>query len=912
MSEKTPTYCMACYVGPDPIKVRVEDGEAVGIEPNPDAAEISPSKGRPCVKAWSLLDKLYDPNRVKTPLLRQNPEKERDEDPEWREISWGEALDILGEKLRKIREEKGLTDDNNYPNLALTLGGAGVPEGHFGTLTAFLSSWGGPMDLTLGSGQGISCYHSEHIYQEFWHRAFMAISDLPRTKYMLSFGHNTNASDGTGVWKSAEARERGMKRTQVEPHLSISGATSERWVPIKPKTDPVFMCSMIHVILHEMDWEDSCDLQFIKEMTNSPYLIGPNGYYLRDKETEKPLVWDQTDETAKTYDDDGIKDYALTGKYQVSGVEIGPDDDRWDHEKVESKPSFQHLLDAVEEYTPERTEEVCEVPEGTVREVTEEFTEHAEIGSTMEIEGEELPYRPVSITLGKTVNNAPGGLESCWARTVLLMLVGALEVPGGTIGADTKLYPPYHERWSSVRPGDAGHMEQALNYTSKEKWNVPGKMISRGPYMKLSPFNSYRGWATGIGPYTLAWMFMADPPENWPEPSPPEVWMVYRANPAKTQFDPELVEEEIKEIPFTVHFTAYLDETSQFADLILPDHTDLEGTQLKLTMNRHWQHVLNRRGYILKQPVVEPLHNTKEITDILTEICDRVGTLSDYNEAINRGLITGGIPFSDDYYDYSLEPDEKYECDEIWDRACKAVTTGLSEGEDEHDLEWFKENGYYAVEMSQLERYLYPKMKEENLRYELPYQEKMNRVGEELKRRLNEEDIYWWDEKLEEYKTLPTGRDYLEVWEKFYNERVENPEEYDVWLLSTRSMQYAWTSNVESPAMKEAAENMMDFGGVAINPSKAKEKEIEEGDKIMVESPFGKTEGIAILKEGVRPDVAVIVGQFGQWKAPFAQGMDIPNVKDHTRLELDVLDAAGAGADIAKVKIRKAEEKVEE
>lgn len=911
MSKKVPTYCMNCYVGPDPIKVRVEDGEAVGIEPNPDASEISPSKGRPCVKAWSLIDKLYDPNRVKSPLIRQNPEKGRDEDPEWKEISWEEALDILAERLREIREEKGLTDENNYPNLALSLGGAGIPEGHFGSLQAFLSSWGGPIDLTIGSGQGISCYHSEHVFQEFWHRGFMAISDLPRTKYMLSFGHNTNASDGTGVWKSAEARERGMRRTQVEPHLSVSGATSERWVPVKPKTDPVFMCSMINVILHEMDWEESCDIEFIKEMTNSPYLIGPNGYYLRDAESEKPLIWDPEDEVPRTYDDDEVKDYALTGEYRVSGVELGPDNDRWGHEHVECKPSFQHLLEEVEEYTPEYAEEICEIPEGTVREVTEEFVENAKIGSTMEIEGEELPYRPVSVTLGKTVNNAPGGLESCWGRTVLLMLMGALEVPGGTVGADTKLYPPYYERWSSVEPGDAGHMDQALNSTSEEKWSLPGKMISRGPYVHLSPFNSYRGWATGIAPYTLAWLFMAHPPENWPTPTPPDVWMVYRANPAKTQFDPELVEEQMKEFPFTVHFTAYLDETSQYADLIIPDHTDLEGTQLKLTMNRHWQHVLDRRGYVLKQPVVEPLHNTKDITNIFTEICDRLGNLPDYNDAINRGLITAGVPFSGDDYDYALDTDEKYESEEIWDRACKAVTMALSDGEEEHGLDWFKENGYYSAEMSKLQRYLHPKMKEEGLRYELPYQERMKRVGEELGRRLHEEDIHWWDEKLEEYKPLPTGENFLEVWDSFYDEMAKNPEEYDIYLLSTRSMQYSWTTNVRSPAMKEAAESMMDFGGIALNPSKAEEKGIEEGDRVVVESPVGSTEGIAILKEGVRPDTAVTVGQFGQWKKVFARDFEIPNVKDHTKLDLDVLDAAGAGADIAKVKIYRGEEMAE-
>ena len=38
-----------------------------------------------------------------------------------------------------------------------------------------------------------------------------------------------------------------------------------------------------------------------------------------------------------------------------------------------------------------------------------------------------------AVNAGKTVNNGWGGFECCWARTLLATLVGALEVPGGTL-----------------------------------------------------------------------------------------------------------------------------------------------------------------------------------------------------------------------------------------------------------------------------------------------------------------------------------------------------------------------------------------------------------------------------------------------------------------------------------------------
>ena len=56
-----------------------------------------------------------------------------------------------------------------------------------GTFPAFLSAWG-PIDFGFGSGQGVKCYHSEHLYGELWHRAFTVCPDTPTSRLRLSFG----------------------------------------------------------------------------------------------------------------------------------------------------------------------------------------------------------------------------------------------------------------------------------------------------------------------------------------------------------------------------------------------------------------------------------------------------------------------------------------------------------------------------------------------------------------------------------------------------------------------------------------------------------------------------------------------------------------------------------------------------
>ena len=212
-------------------------------------------------------------------MKRTNPNKGRNEDPRFVPISWQEAFHIVGEKLREIRE-RGLVNEEGMPRVASTTGGGGTPVQYMGSFPAFMAAWG-PIDQSYGAGQGVKCYHSEHLYGELWHRAFTVSPDTPRVNYIINCGNNVESTGGViGVWRGADARARGVKRVQVEPHLSVTGAVSAEWVPIKPKTDAAFLYALLHRMLIEQPFEATCDLPHLKKMTNSPYLVGPNGCLL--------------------------------------------------------------------------------------------------------------------------------------------------------------------------------------------------------------------------------------------------------------------------------------------------------------------------------------------------------------------------------------------------------------------------------------------------------------------------------------------------------------------------------------------------------------------------------------------------------------------------------------------------------
>ncbi len=897
--KRVPTYCYQCVAGPDLLTVKVEDGVATEVEPNFCAEKIHPGGGRVCVKAYGLVQKTYNPNRVLSPMKRTNPTKGRNEDPGFVPISWDEAFDLIGERLTKLREE-GLLDASGYPRLAASFGGGGTPQFYMGTFPAFLAAWGA-VDMGFGSGQGVKCDHSEHLYGEFWHRAFIVAADTPTTRYLISCGSNIEASGGVvGVWRHANARIRGMKRVQVEPHLSVTGACSAQWVPIKPKTDPAFLYALMHVMLHEMPRE-RLDLPHLGKRTGSPYLVGANGYYLRDRATKKPLVWDLRSGGAVAHDTPDI-DERLEGRVVVDAVEIGADEEVLGDGMLEGETGFDKLVAHLAPYSPEWAEGICDVPATTMRKIAHEYVQHACVGQTIEIEGVTLPYRPVAVTLGKTVNNGWGGYECCWARTLLATLVGALEVPGGTLGTTVRLVRPMAERLQSVQPGPDGFMNYPMNPTDKATWS-PRPNI-RNAYKSMVPLTGNGAWAQALGPTHFSWMFLDKTPKGLPTVTYPDVWFVYRTNPAISFWDTDALGEKIARFPFVVAMAYTLDETNHFADILLPDATDLEGLQLiRIGGTKYVEQFWEQQGFALRQPVVEMRGDARDFTDIATELARRSGILEKYNAAINRGA--GGVALKSEHGDFSLPVDQVHDREAIWGAVCRAASAELTDGAETHGLDWWKEKGLATKPFPRIDWYLYPTMIERGLRFEMPYQERLKRVGAELGRRLHEHDMHWWDKQMAEYQALPVYKDFPGLWQDAVVQAGGKGEDFPFWLLTARSMQYAWGGNAGVQMIHEVAANVTGHRGVIINTSAAEKLGIADGDDIEISTPSKSVKGKAVVRQGIRPDTLLLIGQFNHWKTPLAKDFGVPSLNKLATMSMDLTDATGSSADIVRVAIRR-------
>ena len=218
---------------------------------------------------------------------------------------------------------------------------------------------------------------------------------------------------------------------------------------------------------------------------------------------------------------------------------------------------------------------------------------------------------------------------------------------------------------------------------------------------------------------------------------------------------------------------------------------------------------------------------------------------------------------------------------------------------------WWKEKGLATKPFARLQWYLYPTMVERGLRFELPYQERLQRIGAELGRRLHEHDMHWWDKQMAEYQALPAWKDFPALWEGIVTGAGAKAGDYPFWLLTARSMQYAWGGNVGVQMIREVADNVAGHRGVIIHSGAAEKLGIADGDPIDIATPKRSVRARAVLRQGIRPDTLLLIGQFDHWATPLAKDFGVPSLNTLAQMSMALTDATGSSADIVRVKLER-------
>ncbi len=234
---QVPTYCEMCFWNCGAIATVVND-RVVKLEGNP----ISPrSRGKLCARGNAGIGQLYDPDRLKHPMIRTGTRG----DGKYRKVSWDEALNYIADKMTSIKDTYGAESmafmmHGAITSHLMTLRGAfGSPNFAFPSFAQCRGARVVAYELTYGTDVG----SPERV-------------DMRNSKAIVFFGtHLGENMHNSQVQDFAEAVGNRAKIIVVDPRFSTAAGKASYWLPIKPGTDMALILAWINIIINEKGYD---------------------------------------------------------------------------------------------------------------------------------------------------------------------------------------------------------------------------------------------------------------------------------------------------------------------------------------------------------------------------------------------------------------------------------------------------------------------------------------------------------------------------------------------------------------------------------------------------------------------------------------------------------------------------------
>ncbi len=231
--KKVPTVCEMC-VNKCTAIATVKNGIVTKLDPNP---LFPKSKNMLCARGDAGVHALYDPDRIKYPLIRVG---ERG-DGKYRRATWDEAYKYIADKLSKILDEE---EDNR--SCIGYCAGEGLAEHTFKTF----------MQNKIGSTNFLN--HASICLQTMVSGyattlGGFGMADMENAKYVIMAGANRAEAiltpDTMDMFK--RTRGRGLKLVVLDPRFTNTAMHADEYLAIKPGTDLAFVLALTYVAITE-------------------------------------------------------------------------------------------------------------------------------------------------------------------------------------------------------------------------------------------------------------------------------------------------------------------------------------------------------------------------------------------------------------------------------------------------------------------------------------------------------------------------------------------------------------------------------------------------------------------------------------------------------------------------------------
>ena len=259
------------------------------------------------------------------------------------------------------------------------------------------------------------------------------------------------------------------------------------------------------------------------------------------------MIGDPVAGKAREWDDPEIADFALEGQLR--------------HETASSCTGFQLFRDIVVD-TPRSAwkRSAAPSPRPPCDVSRRKLGEAARIGETIMLEGKEYPFRPAAVNYYRgAIAHKDGGQDSM-ALKMLNTLLGNIDMPGGHLGV------PLDIRGFFIEPGEHGMLKPNPHILHPPVVQFPADSLQMMEWFPLGMDAGHIAVDAVLNPekYRLEYV--------------PEVLLTYHSNPVWNMPAHEKVLRAMATFKYVISIDVVINETTEWADLILPDHTYLEST----------------------------------------------------------------------------------------------------------------------------------------------------------------------------------------------------------------------------------------------------------------------------------------------------------------------------------------------
>jgi anaerobic selenocysteine-containing dehydrogenase len=236
------SVCGECPAGCGTL-VRTREGRAVKIEGNP---EHPINRGGLCVRGQSSLQGLYNPDRIPGPQRRRVTNAAAGQSV-LDALPWDDAQQDLVDRVQALRDA-GRGDRIAVITPPLT-----------GTMAALTATW----VEALGGARWVRyepfAYEAtRESNRQLFGRAEVPHYDFANADYLISFGadflETFSSPVGYARDHAGQRRVRNGEKArfvQVEPRLSMTGASADEWHAVSPETEGLVAAAMIQTIIAE-------------------------------------------------------------------------------------------------------------------------------------------------------------------------------------------------------------------------------------------------------------------------------------------------------------------------------------------------------------------------------------------------------------------------------------------------------------------------------------------------------------------------------------------------------------------------------------------------------------------------------------------------------------------------------------